>query len=415
MTDEIDPRERDVDWSAMAETFDPVQEDRESIVKNLRAIRQIARFNSLVISDQDPVETLYLGEGDPTIRDEALASEGAESDDPLEGGSWCHLKQLRLIGKGMHARIYRAVDPRLDREVALKVYRHEGDGFGQGSLAVGSRQSNDAVIREARLMARVKHPNVVTVFGAEKDADGRVGIWMDYLQGKTLSEVIREQSTLSARETELIGLDLCRALAAVHTAGIVHQDIKAQNVMREQGGRIVLMDFGVGRETAEEFAGQATGTPLYMAPEVLTTGEVSVASDIYSLGVLLFHLATGRFPVEANGLASLLEKHSTGQKHILRDLRPDLPRGFIDVVERALAADPKRRFASMGEMESALNSSLGNAEASPGLHRIKRDTLPTRWAWVLSMIAVVAIAATWLTTKLILDESPIRSVAVLPF
>lgn len=176
--------------------------------------------------------------------------------------------------------MFLALDPRLDREVALKLYRGETAGAapdlptGQHSL----RASAD-LLREARLMARVKHPNVVSVHGAEHDGQ-RVGIWMDYIRGRTLSAVLREQGTLGAREAAIIGQDLCQALAAVHAAGVIHQDVKAQNVMREDGGRIVLMDFGVGLDVGTE-AGASLfapgGTPFYMAPETLLEGRSSPA------------------------------------------------------------------------------------------------------------------------------------------
>ena len=122
----------------------------------------------------------------------------------------------------------------LAREVAVKLLRRAPPAVVES-----------AVMEEGRLLARVRHPNVVTVYGADT-RDGVVGLWMEFISGRTLSEIVRSQGVFGPREATLIAVDVCRALAAVHAAGLVHGDIKAQNVMREAGGRIVLMDFGAG-------------------------------------------------------------------------------------------------------------------------------------------------------------------------
>jgi serine/threonine-protein kinase len=158
-------------------------------------------------------------------------------------------------------------------------------------------------LEEGRHLARVRQSNIVTVYGADREGD-EVGIWMEYVDGHTLAEMIHDRGPMSAREVAGVGIDLCRALAALHGAGLLHRDIKAQNVMRELGGRIVLMDFsGAHAITRNNPAVATSGTPLYMAPEVLNSGAATVASDVYSLGVLLFFLLTGRLPVEGSGCA----------------------------------------------------------------------------------------------------------------
>ena len=141
-----------------------------------------------------------------------------------------------MIGEGSFGRVYRAWDTQLEREVALKLVK-----------ASGVSQAFDLAraIKEARLLARVRHPNVVRVFGADSHA-GRFGLWMELIPGRTLGQVLMMHGPMSVSEAIPIGIDLCHALAAVHGAGLLHRDIKAQNVLREDGGRIVLMDFGTG-------------------------------------------------------------------------------------------------------------------------------------------------------------------------
>lgn len=273
-------------------------------------------------------------------------------------GQWGHLRRLARVAGGAFGEVYRAWDTRLDREVALKLLRQPE---GSDALAVSS------VVEEGRLLARVRHPNVVAVYGAERVHD-RVGIWMEFIRGRTLEAAVVENGPFGAHEAALIGRDLCRALAAVHAAGLVHRDVKAQNVMREEGGRLVLMDFGTSRETAldeTDASHDLTGTPLYLAPELFQGGDATPRSDIYSLGVLLYHLVTGGFPVEGRTLDEVRRAHARGDRKLLRDARPDLPERFVQVVERALAANAESRFESAGATEAALTAALTPLAPAP--------------------------------------------------
>ncbi len=141
-------------------------------------------------------------------------------------------------------------------------------------------------------MARVNDPNVVRVYGARRVGD-QIGMWMELVRGRTLQVMLQAQGTFAADEARLVGRKVCGALVAVHKAGLLHRDVKASNIMREEGGRYLLMDFGVGAEVqADGDVRGISGTPAYMAPEILRDGVATVASDLYSLGVLLFHLVT---------------------------------------------------------------------------------------------------------------------------
>jgi tetratricopeptide (TPR) repeat protein len=305
------------------------------------------------------------------------SSNGA-SDPPL--APWGSLQLLARVGEGTFGEVYRAFDTRLQREVAVKLLR---PGHSPVRLT-------DRVLREARVLARLRHQNVVAIHAAE-ERDGRVGLCMEYVRGATLEQLLQTHGAFSAREAALIGQDLCRAVAAVHGAGLVHRDIKAQNVMREEGGRVVLMDFGAGqlRESASRGPARLTGTPLYLAPEVLNGGEATPRSDIYSLGVLLYHLVTGQFPVRGSSLDELRAAHEAGRFHRLHDVRPDLPEAFVQAVESAIAPDPAQRVASAGALQTALGAAIG-------LQTAREQTLAERWTrpveW--SRRALIAMAAT---------------------
>ena len=175
------------------------------------------------------------------------------------------------------------------------------------------------------MLARVRHPNVVTIYGAEQIGD-QIGLWMEFVRGHTLEQVLDQRKVVSAAEAVSIGLELCRAMAAVHGAGLLHRDIKTHNVMRAEDGRIVLMDFGTGRELGRDASSDLAGTPLYLAPEVLQGQQATVQSDIYSLGVLLYHLVTGSYPVHAQTLRGVRGAHARGERIAVRTARSDLPR-----------------------------------------------------------------------------------------
>ena len=237
---------------------------------------------------------------------------------------------------------------------------------------------------------------MVRVYSAEC-LDQEVGIAMELVKGRTLHDLVRAQGPFSARETMVIGEDVCGALAAVHGAGVLHGDIKANNVMRAEGGRTVLMDFGAG-DDLKRLGGRdrpGAGTPLYLAPEVFAGAPRTVVSDIYSLGVLLFYLATGSYPVGGSSRTEIERHHAAhSQRWLLRDLRPDLPDAFIRVVDRATAERPADRFQSAGELEAALRNAIDGTRTIP---------LPPLMQWrglaaAASVVLVLGLAS-WLWTS----------------
>ena len=283
-----------------------------------------------------------------------------EQDPASVPTSWGPLQLRRTIGKGSFGTVHLAWDPSLEREVALKILQRS--------------QRSAAVVREGRLLASIRHPNVVIVYGVD-EFEGAVGLWMEFVDGLTLKQSLHQRGVFGAHEAALIGADLCRAVAAVHKAGLVHRDIKAQNVMREAGGQIVLMDFGAGEvRTNQADPWLRPGTPLYLAPEVLRGQPATVASDIYSLGVVLYHLLTMRYPFEGRSIAELESAHANQRATPISDLRPDLPAGIVQVIGRALDGDPARRPRSAGAMQQELLATI--TPASPH-GRSETDELPT--------------------------------------
>lgn len=318
--------------------------------------------------------------------EDLVPGSGPEATQPVVLFTWGHLQVLQKLGEGSFGEVYRAFDPVLERDVALKLRRAE-----KPEGVVGRR----AILDEARRLARVRHPNVLMVHGADVH-DGRVGLWTDLIAGQTLEERLRQDGPLGAREAALAGIELCDALAAVHAQGLTHGDVKAANIMRERGGRVVLMDFGAVTEVPHcGAAGGATlGTPLVMAPEVLRGETAGTTADLYSLGALLYRLVSGRYPVEADSVEELCGKHARGEAVPLADRRSDLPTGFLEVVERALVPSPEGRFRSAGAMRQALGASLERISGDGGEQTVaKGPAVGTRETPRRRRLLLLALAA----------------------
>jgi eukaryotic-like serine/threonine-protein kinase len=324
---------------------------------------------------------------DPTI---SIGAVGGKQKGPAEqaeaaavAATWGSFSLLARVGSGGFGEVYRAWDPHLQREVALKLLLPG---------AVTGEVEYEAMLREARALASVRHPNIVPVHGIDRH-DGRVGFWTDFVRGKTLSVLVGEQGTFGAREAALIGLDVARALSAVHRAGMLHRDIKAENVMREEGGRILLMDFGLSALELRQT--NIAGTPNYMAPELFEGGRGTVATDIYSIGVLLYFLVAGDYPARISGLTRKEALSEFARRKPLMDLRPDLPEPLLRMVSTAMEMDPTKRFASAGQLAGVLAESLG-AQA-PGQVATAPEppgrTATTKWVSVGLLLAAVILAA----------------------
>jgi tetratricopeptide (TPR) repeat protein len=255
---------------------------------------------------------------------------------------WGPLRVLELVGRGAFGDVYRAWDPGLDRQVALKILRYQSS----------DPRSHSTSIEEGRLLARVRHPNIVTVHGAERVGD-EVGVWMEFVDGRTLEEELRADGPMSASAAIDVGLAVTSAAAALQDAGILHCDLKAHNVMRDRDGRVLVTDFGAGHDMGAGRLPQA-GTPVCAAPEVISGGTASAQSEVYSIGVLLYHLVSGSYPVVGRSLEEVREAHHQGRRTPIAQRRPDLPAALGAVIDRATDPDPRRRYVNAEAMHAAL-------------------------------------------------------------
>jgi eukaryotic-like serine/threonine-protein kinase len=286
---------------------------------------------------------------------------------------WGPFEQLERVGQGSFGEVYRAFDPSLQRFVALKLLLPG---------AVDRDEEAAAALREARAIARLRHPNILPIHGVDRH-QGRVGFWTDFVRGQTLATFLDTHGPMGPREAVHIGIEVCQAVSAVHAAGLVHGDIKTGNIMREEGGRLLLMDFGLSQ--AHGASDVAAGTPLYMAPELFEGKSATTATDVYAIGVVLFNLLTKAYPCVGRGVQELRLAHASRQRRSLLDLRPDVPHAVAGAIEQALQPDPSDRPPTAGQFAGTLSQALGGP--------VDRSSRPRARLVALAAVAVAVVAA----------------------
>ncbi|MCA8924015.1 MAG: serine/threonine protein kinase, partial [Planctomycetes bacterium] len=279
---------------------------------------------------------------------------GSDSRDglPARIGSYPVRRELGRGGMGV---VYLADDPGLERPVAIKVCT------GLSSLDPERRARRDARFRrEAQAVARLRHPGIVSVhaFGQH---EGVPYIVMDYVPGETLQAVGKRG--VSPERAAAWVRDLADALEHAHTAGVLHRDVKPENVVVDLQGRVHLMDFGLAhdalRDTGLTNTGQLLGTAFYMSPEQAAGSEVDARTDVYSLGAVLYFLLARRPPYDGENWLTFLQSLQSKEPAPLRSLNPDVPVALQRVVERCLAKDREQRFPSAAALAAALASPSG--------------------------------------------------------
>ena len=254
-----------------------------------------------------------------------------------------------LTGSGGMSRVYRARDHQLGRLVAVKILDER---------FAGDPEYVERFRREALAVARLNHPNIVTVID-RRDAEGVQYIVFEYVEGEDLKELVARTGPLAVRRALELAVQIGRALSFAHANGVVHRDVKPQNVLIRDGSAKVT-DFGIARADdlelgkAETTTGTVLGTGDYISPEQARGDRASEQSDVYSLGALLFELLTGHVPYPAETSVAAALRHATDPVPAVLAERPDLPPRLAGAVERALAKDPGDRFGSMAELVDEL-------------------------------------------------------------
>src|SRR5215212_4945517 len=253
-----------------------------------------------------------------------------------------------LVGSGGMADVYLAHDEILDRDVALKL------------LKTRYAENEELVKRfrcEARSAASLSHPHIVPVFDWGETGDGTYYIAMECLPGGTLMDKIMSKGALPARTAAAVALQITEALEAAHERGVIHRDIKPHNVLITDSGHVKVADFGIARAaeaTTISDLGNILGSAKYMSPEQAAGERVGAASDLYSLGVVLYEMLTGRLPFEVEIPADVPVKHAGEPPPHPSDVNPGVPEGMDALVMRLLATDPEYRYESSAQLTNDL-------------------------------------------------------------
>ncbi|MEX0692648.1 MAG: serine/threonine-protein kinase [Gemmatimonadales bacterium] len=294
-----------------------------------------------------------------------------------------------LLGRGGFAEVWKAREVTLDRDVAVKVLRPE---------LADNAEVAERFLREARAMARLAHPHIVQIY-ATGEHERLVWVTMQFVGGESLRTKLERVGALTTDEAVRVLDEAAQALHAAHAAGIIHRDVKPDNILLDGDGRALLTDFGIARAqqaTSHTLTGTGLilGTPHYMSPEQGGGGDdVDQRADLYSLGVVGYQVLAGRLPFEADGVLALLMKHATEQHVPLANYRPDVPPHVIAAIERCLRKRPDDRWATAEAFRDGLRRGSGAVAAPEADPRVPERTRNQQVRRALLIGAVVALGA----------------------
>jgi serine/threonine protein kinase len=304
------------------------------------------------------------------------------------------------LGSGGMSTVYLAGDETLERQVAVKVLHAE---------ISDQPDQIERFRREATAVAKLSHPNVVSVIDAGQDA-GHPYIVFEYIDGETLKQRIERLGRLPLDEAAAYAIEVGRGLAAAHRRKLVHRDVKPQNVLIDPDGRARVTDFGIARSLEAKgltATGRVLGTTDYVAPEQAMGQEIDARSDIYSLGVLLYEMLTGEVPFHAETQVGVAMKHVNEPLPAVETRRPEVSAALAAVIEKATAKDPEQRYTTMASMlrdlEAALEVEVSRAGRSTGEVTSVLDSVPSprrriltrrsvSWAGILLVLVGAAAA-----------------------
>ena len=259
---------------------------------------------------------------------------------------------LELIGEGGMARVYRAIDNRLNRFVAVKILKDE---------YMQDEELKRRFASESHAVAMLSHPNIVSVFDVSHDDDLEY-IVMELVDGITLKQYLSRKNGLSWKETVHFAKQIAKALSHAHERSLIHRDIKPQNIMLLLDGTIKVADFGIAalenetdRDSNEELSTSAVGSIYYISPEQIKNSPVDARSDIYSLGIVMYEMLTGVLPFTGDSFGEIAVKHMNSEPIAIEDLNSSVPEGLIDITMKAMERDIDKRYQSAEELIADLD------------------------------------------------------------
>ncbi len=379
---------------------------------------------------ENPEDTLYCGKCAAPLKpsEEIPASPTKTLETPTEelttGSVFAGRYQIiEVLGKGGMGKVYRALDKKLNEEVALKLVKPE---------IASDKKTLERFSNELKIARRIAHKNVGRMYELMEEK-GIHFITMEYVPGEDLKSFIRRAETLSAGKAISIAKQVCEGLAEAHELGVVHRDLKPQNIMIDKEGNSRIMDFGIARSLKAKGitdAGVMIGTPEYMSPEQVDAKETDQRSDIYSLGVILYEMVTGRAPFEGDTPLSVAVKQKTETPEDPRKLNSRIPVDLSRVILRCMEKDKEKRYQSAGELRSEL---INIEKGIPTTERVvpkrkpitsreitvtfglKKLFIPALVAGALVIAVVMVIWRPWLQKRSVIAQKIENSIAVISF
>ncbi len=276
-------------------------------------------------------------------------------------------KVIGELGKGAMGIVYKARDPDINREVAIKLIRFD--------MIPDDADKEDTVkrfIREAQSAGNLHHPNIITIYEVGREND-QTFIVMQYVDGYSLKEAISSGKRFSPAEVIDLMTRMCDALDFAHQKKIVHRDIKPGNILLDKQGRPFIVDFGVARVEMSTMtqSGAIVGTPSYMSPEQIMGNTVDARADIFSLGVIIYEMLTGKRPFEGDHITTIVYKIMNEEPQSIREMKRGLPEGFEHIIKKALAKNPQQRYQTCQQLATDLrNAAVGSDRTiTSGLER----------------------------------------------
>ncbi len=307
-------------------------------------------------------------------------------------------KVIEVLGKGAMGIVYKAMDPDINREVAIKTIHFDTAAEGREQEELQQR-----FMREAQAAGRLTHPNIVMIYDVGREG-GMTYIVMQCIEGRSLAKIIGGDERLPVDYIVRLMTQVCQALDYAHQKGIVHRDIKPANILLDSSGNPFLADFGVARMETSTVTqtGTVMGTPSYMSPEQVMGKKIDKRSDIFSLGVILFELLSGKRPFAGDSITTVMYKIVHDVPLSLKEVQKDVPAGFDFIVSKALAKDPEQRYQSCLEMAYDLANVTAlpspktmtlDARAGPAFQvAMQEKKKPKRKVGIAAAAAVVVLA-----------------------
>jgi serine/threonine protein kinase/tetratricopeptide (TPR) repeat protein len=303
---------------------------------------------------ENPDDTIYCGKCTTPLKpsEDIEVTETIESpkEELTRGTTLANRYEIiEELGKGGMGRVYRVEDTKLKQEVALKLIKPE---------IAKDKKTIERFRNELKLAREIAHRNVCRMYDLNEEK-GTHYITMEYVRGEDLRSLIRRIGQLPIRKSISIAKQICEGLSEAHRLGVVHRDLKSNNIMIDKEGNVRIMDFGIARSLEAKGitgAGVMIGTPEYMSPEQVEGKEVDQRSDIYSLGVILYEMVTGRLPFEGETSLSIAMKHKSEEPPDPKDLNDQISEGFSQVILRCMKKDKEKRYQDAEELLSQLNN-----------------------------------------------------------